>query len=756
MTQRIDTPSSATVSLLFTDIVGSTRLLEELGDDYATLLSDHHRILDEALAAHGGARVDAAGDGLFASFPTARAALLACIDAQRALAAHTWPRGSKVEVRMGLHTGEPIGSGTGYVGIDVHRAARICAAGHGGQILVSDSARALIGSAVPDTVSFLDLGEHRLKDLATAIRLHQVIAPGLGSEFPPVRSLETLPNNLPRQLSTFVGRSQEIDDVVERLSTTSLLTLTGPGGVGKTRLALEVGAHVVDSYPDGAWFAEFAALDDPALVPDTVASALRVKPHADGPLPALAAVLAEQHALLIFDNCEHVLDAVVSLADTLLRRCPDVRILVTSREALGMAGESLMPVPSMSLPDAAATATPEELERLSASDSVRLFLDRGQAVDPGFRLTGENAEAVVQVCRRLDGIPLAIELAAARLRSLPPAQIAARLDQRFRLLTGGSRTALPRHRTLRAAMDWSIDLLPEAERVLVHRLATFSGSFSLEAAEAVASGGPVEADEMIDLLAHLIDKSLLMPEPTPTEARYRMLETIRDYAQERLAESDEAAEMHARHRDWFVSLVDQARPGFFSGAEQAGWLTRLSDELDNLRAALQWSHDDPDGASTELGLASGLWRFWEIRGHLAEGSAWLSRALERSGGEVSARRASALTGAGVLASHRGDHRAAVAFHEASLLVHRELGDPLSIAAACSNVASIAIELGDVDRARALYLEAIASAEAAGDQRGAAFSCVNLADVIARHGDSVEADALYARAVGIFESLGDTW
>jgi predicted ATPase len=513
---------------------------------------------------------------------------------------------------------------------------------------------------------------------------------------------------------------------------------------------------VIDAYPDGAWFAEFAALDDPALVPETVASALRVKPHADGPLHALAAALAEQHALLIFDNCEHVLDAVVSLTDTLLRRCPEVRILTTSREALGMAGESLMPVPSMSLPEMPATATPEQLDRLSASDAVRLFVDRGRAVDPAFRLTGENAEAVVQVCRRLDGIPLAIELAAARLRSLPPAQIAARLDQRFRLLTGGSRTALPRHRTLRAAMDWSIDLLPEAERVLVPRLATFSGSFSLEAAEAVASGGPVNADEMIDLLAHLIDKSLLMPEPTPTEARYRMLETIRDYAQERLAESDEAAEMHARHRDWFVSLVEQARPGFFSGAEQAGWLTRLSDELDNLRAALQWSHDDPDGASAELSLASGLWRFWEIRGHLAEGSAWLGKALERSGGEVSARRASALTGAGVLASHRGDHRAAVAFHEASLLVHRELGDALSIAAACNNVASIAIELGDVDRARALYLEGIAAAEAAGDQRGAAFTCVNLADVIARHADSAEADALYARAVSIFESLGDTW
>jgi predicted ATPase/class 3 adenylate cyclase len=747
---------SGTVSLLFTDIDGSTRLLEQLGDAYATLLSDHHRLVSEAIAAHGGSHVDAAGDGLFVSFPTARAALLACIDAQRAIAKHQWPKGADVRVRMGLHTGEPLSAVAGYVGIDVHRAARICAAGHGGQILLSEAAHALIGTALPDEVSFRDLGEHRLKDLATPIRLYQVVGPELRSEFPPVRSLETLPNNLPHQLSSFVGRSQEIADAEARLATTSILTLTGPGGVGKTRLALEVGAHLVDAYPGGVWYIELGTLNDGALIGDTIVSALQLKQETAGPIPALLSALADRRVLLILDNCEHLLDPVVDVADQLLRRCPDLRIVATSREALGMSGESLMPVPSMSLPEPGGPGSPEAFERLASCDAVQLFIDRARAVLPGFALTEENAEAIGQICLRLDGIPLAVELAAARVRSLPPHQIAARLDNRFRLLTGGSRTSLPRHRTLRAAMDWSFDMLGEAEQALLPRLSAFAGSFSLEAAEAVATGGAVDRDEVIDLLARLIDKSLLMPEEASTEARYRMLETIRDYAQERLVEAGEASEVYARHRDWFVTLVEQARPGFFAGPEHAAWLARLSEDHDNLRAALRWSDEDPDGASAELSLASGLWRFWEIRGHLAEGSAWLERALARTGGEISQRRALGLTGVGVLATQRGNHAAATAAHEASLLLHRELGSPLAISAACNNVASAAIEQGNFERAGELYREAVELSRTAGDMQGAAFSLLNLADLTARQGGDVEADDLYAQSIQTFETFGDLW
>jgi len=744
---------AGTVTLVFTDIEGSTQLLEELGDSYAQLIADHHRIVDAAAQRHGGTRVDAAGDGLFMSFATARGALSAAVDAQRELAGHAWPQGASVRVRMGIHTGEPLSASTGYIGIDVHRAARICAAGHGGQILVSEPAHSLLRSTLPGDVSLRDLGEHRLRGIASAERLYQVVAPGLEADFPPVRSLDTLPNNLPRQLSTFIGRDAEITAAEERLADATLVTLTGPGGVGKTRLALEIAAHIAPSFPDGIWLTELAALTEAELVDDAVAMALRIKQRPGTEiLTSLVEGIADRRMLLILDNCEHLLDPVVSLTDELLRRCPQVKVLATSREALGIPGESLLPVPSMSLPpDASGSARGGVAE----SDAVRLFVDRASAVLPGFSLTDANAPAIAQICRRLDGIPLAVELAAARVRALPPAQIAARLDDRFRLLTGGSRTALPRHRTLRAAMDWSFDLLTEAEQVIFPRLAVFAGSFSLEAAESVTVGGPVAERDVLDLLGRLVDRSLLLAEDDGPEARFRMLETVRDYARERLAETGEAAARHARHRDWFVDLVERARPAFFSGPVQDEWVARLVADSDNLRAALRWAHEDPAGAGAEMSMASGLWRFWEVRGDLEEGSAWLERALARSDGEVSARRASALTGAGVLAAHRGDLARAAAFHEASLSLTRQLGDALAIASACSNLASIAIERNDLERARELYAESI---ELSGphDPHGTAFTMVNLADLSARRGEHAEADRLFAECIRLFEQVGDRW
>jgi predicted ATPase/class 3 adenylate cyclase len=749
--------SAHTVTLVFTDIAGSTHLLEQLGDQYATLLRDHHQLVGNAVELHNGSRVDAAGDGLFFSFPTAKGALLACLDAQRAIRAHQWPQDLEVQVRMGIHTGEPLGAGTGYVGMDVHRAARICAAGHGGQVLVSDAARSLIGPTLPDGVRLVDLGEHRLKDLAHAEHLYQAVAPGLPSEFPPVRSLDTLPNNLPRQLSTFVGRAREVETIEQRLATTSVLTMTGPGGVGKTRLALEVGARLADSYPGGVWFVEFAALSDGALVPHAIASSLRLKEQPGEDLrQTLVEAIRQRSTLLIFDNCEHLLEPIAEVAEGLLRRAPDLKLLATSREGLGIAGESLVPVPSMTLPSAASASSADWIAEASRCDAVRLFVERGRAALPSFELTPANVRAIVQICGRLDGIPLAVELAAARVRALPVQQIASRLDDRFRLLTGGSRTALPRHRTLRAAMDWSFDVLAEPERALLIRLSVFAGSFSLEAAEEICSGDPVERDDVLDLLSRLIDKSLLFQDEGSSDARYRMLETIRDYAQERLAEQTDANSTRIRHRDWFAALVEQAKPGFFTGPEQAHWLARLSEDHDNLRAALEWTHQDPDGGEIELRMTAGLWRFWEIHGHLAEGSAQLARALDRTGGVVNELRASALTGAGVLAGRRGDYAAAAALHEASLVITRELGNPAAIAAACSNLASVAVARDDLDRARALYEEAIELSRRADDPRGAAFSLINLADLAARQGNHAEADELYARSIESFQVLGDRW
>jgi predicted ATPase/class 3 adenylate cyclase len=748
--------SGGTVTLVFTDIEGSTQLLSRLGDAYATLIADHHRIVDDAAARHGGTRVDAAGDGLFISFPTARGALSAVVEAQRELAAHAWPEGAAVRVRMGIHTGEPLSAGSGYVGIDVHRAARICAAGHGGQILVSQPARSLLGGSLPEDVSLRDLGDHRLRGIESAERLYQAVAPGLETEFPPVRSLDTLPNNLPRQLSSFIGREEEIVAAEARLAGTTLLTLTGAGGVGKTRLALEIGAHLASSFPDGIWLVELAALTDGELVDDAVATALKVKQRAGTPiLAALVEDIAERRMLLILDNCEHLLQSVVATADELLRRCPNVKVLATSREALGIPGEALLPVPSMSLPSPDRGVM--DTTALADSDAVRLFVDRASAVQPGFGLTPANADAVAQICRRLDGIPLAVELAAARVRSLPPGQIAARLDDRFRLLTGGSRTALPRHRTLRAAMDWSFDLLNDTEQAILPRLSVFAGAFSLEAAESVTSGDPVDEHDVLDLLGRLVDRSLLAAEEGTTEdARFRMLETIRDYAQERLAESGEAAARFARHQAWYAGLVDRARPAFFSGPVQPEWVARLAADHDNLRAALRWAHEDPAGADAELSMASGLWRFWEVRGDLEEGSSWLERALARVGGEVSNRRASALTGAGVLAAHRGDYARASAFHEASLMLHRELGNPLAIATACNNLASVAIERSDLGRARELYSEAIELTREGGDKLGAAYTLINLADLTSRMGDAAGADRLFAESIALLEKLGDRW
>ncbi|MEO6577799.1 MAG: adenylate/guanylate cyclase domain-containing protein [Candidatus Limnocylindria bacterium] len=749
------TDSKGTVSLVFTDIVGSTRLIRVLGDAYPRLLDDHHRLVMEAVTRHGGERVDAAGDGLFLSFPTAHGALLACVDAQRALGAHAWPEDADVKVRMGLHTGEPLRSDTRLIGIDVHRAARISASGHGGQILISAATRALLGSEIPDGVALLDLGAHRLKDLPTPEHLYQVQAHGLHDAFPPVRSLETLPNNLPRQLSTFIGRADELVDAERRLTESTVLTLTGPGGVGKTRLALQIGAHVVDRFQDGVWFVELGGVNEGTLVPDAIAAALRLKQHGSDARTSLVEALHTSQLLLILDNCEHLLEPVLETADAVLRHCPDVRLLATSREALGLDGESLMPVPSLSLPDAVQAGGQVPLSELGECDAVRLFVDRARAVQPAFHLSEANADAVAQVCRRLDGIPLAVELAAARVRMLPVQQIAVRLNDRFRLLTGGSRTSLPRHRTLRAAMDWSYDLLGTDEQAVFSRLATFSGSFSLEAAEAVCSGREVTLNEVFDILGRLVDRSLLAIDEDNVEARFRMLETIRDYAQDRLAETDEGADTHARHLEWFSGLVNRARPGFFEGPVQHEWVGRLAADHDNLRAALRWAEDDPDGATAELNLASGMWRFWEIQGFLEEGSAWLERALKRVGGEASPRRASALTGAGVLAAQRGDLAAATAFHEASLAIRRELGNSSGIAVACNNLASLRVERGDFVRARELYLEAIGQSTAGGDPQGAAYGRLNLADAASREG-AADADSLYAEAIAALEKQGDEW
>ena len=455
------------MTFLFTDIEGSTHLLQRLGDRYAEVLDTHFGLLTDALTAHDGHIVNFQGDAVFVAFEQASDAVAAAYAAQEALDAYPWSAGEDVRVRVGMHTGPALQTGDNYVGLAVHEASRICSAAHGGQVVLSDVTRDQVGTRWPPGVSTRDLGFHRLKDLPEPRRLYQLIYAGLPGNFPRLRS-DAAPGNLPKQSTSFVGRRAELADACRQLDAgVSVLTLTGPGGCGKTRLALEVAAEVVDDYPGGAWQVELAMVNDPALVPQAVAKTLDVREEAGiDTVQSLTAALADTRVLLVLDNCEHLVDACAQLADTLVRACPDAHVLATSQEALGVAGESVLRVSSMPPPD-----------------GVQLFVDRARAKRPDFAMTPEAAAAIESICRRLDGIPLAIELAAARVKALTVEQILERLDDRFRLLAGGSRTAPTRQQTLRATLDWSYDLLTDAERTLLQRLSVFAGGWTLESAE---------------------------------------------------------------------------------------------------------------------------------------------------------------------------------------------------------------------------------------------------------------------------------
>ena len=741
---------TGTVTFLFTDIEGSTRLLRQLGDKYADVLSEHRRILRAVVQDNGGREVDTQGDAFFIAFPRAADALLAAIAAQRAIATYRWPEDIALRVRMALHTGEPLSADTGYVGMDVHRAARICAAGHGGQILLSQTTRNLI-SGDPGDVQFRDLGEHRLKDVADAQHLFQVVAADLPAEFPQLKSLSNLSHNLPVQLTSFIGREFEVAEVGRLLTTTPLLTLVGFGGVGKTRLAVQVAAEVLDQYRDGVWLVELAALADPGFVPKMVASTLGVPEQAGRPLPEmLAESLSGKTLLLVLDNCEHLLSACVDLADALLKRCPWLRILATSREALGIAGELTYPVPPLCVLAPDGLLTPDIAMEC---ESVRLFVERAVLSKPGFRLTSYNAAAVAQIASRLDGIPLAIELAAARVKVLDVEQIARRLDDRFHLLTGGGRNALPRQKTLQGAMDWSYDLLGEAERTVLRRLSAFPGGCVLEAAEAVCSGNGVEITEVLDLLTQLVDKSVVIVEAKMGEARYRLLETVRQYGRDRLREAGEDTETAARHRDWFLALAEPAEEGLRGPAQQS-WLKRLDAEHDNLRAALEWSKTVDGGAEGGLRIATALTYFWHLRGHIKEARKWLAALLSTATGAPASLRARALCAAGIIAWRLSEYGEASRWLEESLTLCAETQDTRTSGMALHFLAHVAKSTGDFDQAARRFEESLDQFNRLQDQWGRALSLSCLGSVVSRQGDYGRAKALLDESLALFTKVGD--
>jgi predicted ATPase/class 3 adenylate cyclase len=734
---------SGTVTFLFTDIEGSTRLWEQHPEPMRAALARHDVLAEALIDQHAGTLVKSRGEGdsLFAVFARPTDALAAAGALQQALVAEPWPVETPLRVRLALHTGEADQRGGDFYGAAVNRCARLRAVGHGGQVLLSQATADPVREHLPAGTSLRDLGSHRLKDLQQPERIFQLLHPALPADFPPLRSLEAFAHNLPRQLTTFIGREPQMAEVKQLLATTSLLTLTGSGGCGKTRLALQVAAELLEEYADGVWLVELAALADPALLPQTVAAALGLREEPNRPLTAtLVDYLRPKSLLLVLDNCEHLLTACAQLADTLLRAAPHLRVLASSREGLGIAGELTYRVPSLSLPDPRSLPP---VERLAEYEAVSLFLDRARFSRPGFSLTPQNAAAVAQICQRLDGIPLAIELAAARVRALPVEQIAARLDDRFRLLTGGSRTALPRQQTLRALIDWSYNLLSEGEQTLLRRLSVFSGGWTLGGAEAVGAGAVVAAWEVLDLLTSLVDKSLVAYDEQGGEGRYRLLETVRQYARDRLLEAGEAAAVRTRHLEFFLNWAEQG-PGH----------ERLEAEHDNLRAALGWSGAQGQGEAG-LRLGGALWGFWEMRGYWREAREYVAGLLALPGAEArTAARALALQRGGWLAWRQGDYGTARALLEESLAISREHGDKRDIAKSLTGLGNVAHDQGDYGTAQALLEESLTIFREIGDKWSIARSLASLGRVAGDQGDYGTARALIEESLAIFRESGD--
>jgi len=598
---------TGTVTFLFTDIEGSTKLWDKHPEAMKAALAEHDSVLKEAIESNHGHIIKTTGDGVHAVFTTALDAINATINAQRNLQTSEVLRTSEVSlhVRMGLLTAEAELRDGDYYGAALNRAARLMSVGHGGQILLSNSTAELVREQLPTNTTLLGLGEHRLKDLTRPENIYQVINPNLPVEFPPIKSLDSFPNNLPIQLSSFIGREKEIAELKAMLNTSHLVTLTGSGGTGKTRLSLEVGAELLPAFPNGVWLIELAPLSDPAQIIPALAQVFGLQELPFNPLANLITdYLRDKKLLLILDNCEHLIDACARLADDLLHQCAGLKILASSREALGIAGEVAYRTPS-----------------LVDSESTRLFVDRARDANSKFSLTDSNTASVAQICHRLDGIPLAIELAAARTKLLSPEQIAARLDDIFRLLVGGSRTALPRQQTLRALIDWSYDLLSEEEKQLLRTASVFMGGWTLDVLEAVS-----EDLNTIEHLEGLVNKSLVVTEERGSEMRYFMLETIRQYAREKLFEAKQSSAARDRHFVYFVELSESLWESFRS-ERLLPMVSRAKDEIENLRAALEWGLENH--IEENLRLASNFCVVSSLIGILGEGIEWTSTTIER-------------------------------------------------------------------------------------------------------------------------------
>lgn len=700
---------TGTVTFLFTDIENSTQLAQAHPEAWETAKSRHHTILREAIESSNGYIFQVIGDAFCASFHKAVDSLKAAIRAQYELQQEPWGE-VPIYVRMGIHTGEAEIDGDDYRGYStLSFVQRLMSAGYGGQVLVSSTAENLLREQLPGQIRLRDMGAQKFAGVSLPVRVFQLITPDLPTDFPPLRTLDNLPNNLPTQLTSFVGREKVLSEVKQLLKNTRMLTLIGPGGTGKTRLSIQAASEVLEQYPDGVWFVELAPILDPQLVPRMTAITIGLRDESQRPvIDSLCEYLRKKKLLIVLDNCEHLVDACAQLADRILHAAPDTSIFASSREGLNILGEVRYLVPSLSLPD---VKDLPPVEKLIEYEAIELFLHRATAAGSAFTVTDENARALTELCHHLDGIPLAIELAAVKTRVLSVEQIAKRLGDRFRLLTGGSRTVLERHQTLRAAIDWSYNLLSETEQLLFRRLSVFLGGWTLDAAESICVGNGIETHDVLILLEQLVNKSLVATK-TGRETRYHMLETIRQYAHEKLCELGEDRTLRQTHANWFLRFAEDADQGLLFDYKNIRWMERLEHDLDNFRAALTWfweteHHEQGVWLAAELGL------YWLDRNYYTEGQHWLGKGLEHRDVLSHKTVAYATRISGRLLARMGKYDQAIRHGEESVALFRELEDNFNLALALQFLSDTISENGDDYSARTYSQEALSLYEGLG-------------------------------------------
>jgi len=749
---------SGIVTFLFTDIEGSTKLAQEFPERLPLALEKHHSILSEIIESNNGFVFEIIGDAFYCAFENAIEALKAAYEAQVKFNSEKCNE-AQIKVRMGIHSGVAEWNGSLYMGyITLARTQRVMSTAYGEQILISNEAYELVKENFNVTnqeirnkmdrseISFRDLGERRLKDVIQPIRLYQVASPALRKDFPPLNTLDARPNNLPVQLTSFIGRKEEMKQVKALLKQTHLLTLTGPGGAGKTRLALQLAAEIIDDFANGVWFVEFASLTQPALLPQVVLKVFELQEETERTLEkTLCDYLKEKEILIILDNCEHMIEACATLAEKLLGYCPKLKVIATSREALRCTGEKTHRVLSLEIPNIEKEIS---AEKLSQYESVMLFLERAVAVNSNFRVVTENAPALAQICHQLDGIPLAIELAAAKIRVLSVEEILEKLNDRFGLLTGGSRTALPRQQTLLALIDWSYDLLSDKEKLLLQRLSIFAGGWTLEAASEVCSDKQLKRNEILDVLTKLVDKSLVIPTEKDGKVRYNTLETIHHYAVEKLVDN---SELQKNHFDYFLKLTEQSEIQL-TGAEQIKWLKIIENELANIRSALKWSVKIiPDST---LRMASAMGEFWSARSYYSEGLDFLLTALGEMKNSKDIYKAKALHLAGLFSFRMGKNVQAKSFLQEGLELSQEIGYSTGIGHSLLTQGTYELNFGHYKKTKELFENSLSKFREFNVNVGVAKSLVNLGVLNRFLGDYEKSEKYYEEALEIYRELNN--